>query len=183
MSQHRSRTRKQTRSYPGQLNLNKKQIEQMRGEKSDQQITVQIAELCGKANLSTARIEQLVNAVWTRFGTAKAIVSIAIVDDKRIRRLNEQFLKRKRTTDVLSFNLSDSQNPNEKCFEIIVNAQLAARCAEQVQHSSQDELALYIVHGLLHQLGFDDQSPDQARKMHQTEQQILQQLGYDFVYN
>jgi len=155
----------------------------MRGQKSHQQVTVQIAELCDKADLSASRVQQLVNAVWTRFGTTKAIVSIAIVDDERISRLNEQFLKRRRTTDVLSFNLSDSQNPSEKCFEIIVNAQLAARCAKHAQHSPQDELALYIVHGLLHQLGFDHQKPDQAEKMHQAEKQILQQLGYDFVYN
>lgn len=155
----------------------------MNYQTSQRHITVQVAQLCDKADLDTVRIEQLANAVWARFGTAKAIVSIAVVDDERISKLNEQFLKRKRTTDCLSFDLSDGQNPDEKCFEIIVNAELAARCAEQVQHSPQDELALYIVHGLLHQLGFDDQNPDQARKMHQAEEQILGQLGYDFVYN
>ncbi len=155
----------------------------MRRQKSDKHVTVQIAQLCDKADLSTARIRRLVKALWARFGTAKAIVSIVIADDRRISRLNEEFLGRKRTTDVLSFNLSNNQNPSEKCFEIIVNAQLAARCARHAQRGPQDELALYIVHGLLHQLGFDHQRPNQARKMHEAEQEILEQLGYDSVYN
>ncbi len=155
----------------------------MDDETPDQRITVQIAQLCDKADPNTTWIEQLVNTVCDRFGLQKAIISIAVVDDEHMCRLNEQFLKRKKNTDCLSFDLSDNQNPNEKCFEIIVNAELAARCAEQTDHSPQAELALYITHGLLHQFGFDDQTNEQAEKMHRTEEQILQQLGYDFVYN
>lgn len=155
----------------------------MDDETSAKQISVQIAQLCDKAGLNSARIEQLANTICARFGLEKAVISIAIVDDENISRLNEEFLKCKKNTDCLSFDLSDGQNQNEKCFEIIVNAELAARCAEETGHSPQAELALYITHGLLHQFGFDDQTNEQAEKMHRIEEQILQQLGYDFVYN
>ncbi len=45
------------------------------------------------------------------------------------------------------------------------------------------ELALYVTHGLLHQLGFDDATPEQAQKMHQAEDEILQHMGFGVVYN
>ncbi len=44
-------------------------------------------------------------------------------------------------------------------------------------------MALYITHGLLHNLGFDDADPEQARRMHAAEDEILQDFGYGLVYN
>ncbi len=60
---------------------------------------------------------------------------------------------------------------------------MALRQADLRGHSSQAELALYITHGLLHNLGFDDSTEDKAKKMHDMEDKILQQLGYGLVYN
>ena len=60
---------------------------------------------------------------------------------------------------------------------------MAVRQANQRGHSSEAELALYITHGLLHNLGFDDSTKKQARKMHETEDKILQEFGYGIVYN
>jgi probable rRNA maturation factor len=155
----------------------------MDDETSAKQITVQIAQLCDKVQADTAGIEKLVRTVCKNFDLHRAVISIAIVDDEHICKINEQFLENKQNTDCLSFDLSDNQEPNEKCFEIIVNAELADRRAEEMDHSSEAELALYITHGLLHQFGYDDQTDEQAEKMHRAAEQILQQLGYDFVYN
>jgi len=151
-------------------------------EISDQQLTIQIARPCGDLSLSSDSIEKLVNTICRRFGLSKAIISIAVVNDEDIRRLNKQFLKRDNITDVLSFDLSDEKNKDQRSLEIVVNAQLAARRQPQSSRSAVAELALYITHGLLHQLGFDDAQTGPAKIMHQTEEQILQQLGYDFVY-
>jgi len=60
---------------------------------------------------------------------------------------------------------------------------MAVREANLRGHSSEAELALYITHGLLHNFGFDDSTPGKARKMHNVEDEILQQLGYGLVYN
>jgi len=111
-------------------------------------------------------------------------VSIAIVDDVEITRLNEQFLGHEGTTDCLSFDLSDEDAGGDgKVFDLIVNGALAAREAERRGHAPQAELALYITHGLLHNLGFDDGTAEQARAMHRTEDEILQHLGYGLVYD
>jgi len=131
-------------------------------------------------NASLPRLKKLVKAVCNRFNLSKATISIAIVGNSQIRKLNKQFLNKDRLTDCLSFNLSDNDTNS---FELIVNGEMAVKKAKQQGHSAEAELALYITHGLLHNLGFDDSTKKQAEKMHNTEDEILQRLGYGRVYN
>ena len=149
--------------------------------KQEQDIVVQIAKDFKDIDVNMPRLKKLVKAVCTRFKLSKATVSIAIVDDAEIRNVSKQFLNRSSTTDCLSFNLSD--NDAQKSFELVVNAEKAVKEANLRGHSSEAELALYVTHGLLHNLGFDDSTQGQAKKMHDTEDEILQQLGYGSVYN
>ncbi|MDT8303207.1 MAG: rRNA maturation RNase YbeY [Sedimentisphaerales bacterium] len=152
--------------------------------KQDQEIVIQIANKFSGIDAPPSKIKKLVRTVLDRFGLSKATVSIAIVDDAEIRKLNSRFLNRKSNTDCLSFDLSDTREPQSpKLFELIVNGEMAVRQADMRGHASQAELALYITHGLLHNLGFDDATDSKARKMHDMEDNILQQLGYGFVYN
>ena len=158
----------------------------MASAKQDQDIVIQITRNFETTDVSLSKLEKLAKAVCNRFasrGTAQARyeVSIAIVDDNEIRELNSRFLNHQTITDCLSFDLSDDEK--SKIFDLVVNGEMAVRQAGLRGHSSEAELALYITHGLLHNLGFDDLTPDQARTMHDTEDEILQQLGYGFVYN
>jgi len=149
--------------------------------KQEQDIVVQIAKNFKDIDVNMPRLKKLVKAVCTRFKLSKATVGIAIVDDAEIRKVNKQFLNCSSTTDCLSFNLSD--NDAQKSFELVVNAEKAVKEANLRAHSSEAELALYVTHGLLHNLGFDDSTQGQAKKMHDAEDEILQQLGYGSVYN
>lgn len=156
----------------------------MASPKQEQEITVHIARNFKKIKLRPPELRKLVKFVCNRFKLSKATVSIAIVDDVQIRKLNNRFLMSKSATDCLSFDLSDDELPRSpKSLELIINGQMALRQAKLRGHSSEAELALYITHGLLHQLGFDDSTPSRARKMHNTEDEILQELGYGLVYN
>jgi probable rRNA maturation factor len=151
--------------------------------KQDQGIVVQIAKNFKNIDINLSRLKKLVEAVCNRFKLSKAMISIAIVDDTQIRKVNKQFLNQDILTDCLSFNLSDNDTNSSKSFELVVNAEMAVREANLRGHSSEAELALYITHGLLHNLGFDDSTQSQARKMHDTEDEILKQLGYGLIYN
>jgi len=156
----------------------------MASAKQDQEIIVHIARDFKDIEVRLPELRKLVKAVCNRFKLSKATVSIAIVDDAQIRELNKQFLSSKSATDCLSFDLSDDKGPQSpKLFELIVNGEMAVREANLRGHSSEAELALYITHGLLHHLGFDDSTESQARKMHNMEDEILQQFGYGLVYN
>jgi probable rRNA maturation factor len=144
-------------------------------------ISVQIARKFDGIELSVSNLKKLVRGVCKRFGISKGTVSIAVVDDKEISGVNKKFLNHDYTTDCLSFNLSEKRSA--KLFELVVNGQMACREAKERGHSAEAELALYITHGLLHNVGFDDANEREAEKMHQMEDEILQQEGYGCVYN
>ena len=154
----------------------------MGSTKPNKNITVQITKKFKNADARLPRLKKVAEAVCKRFKIAKATISIAIVDDVQSRKLNKKFLNKNKATDCLSFDLSDNGTGPEKSFELVVNAEMAAREAKPRGHSSEAELALYITHGLLHNLGFDDSTPAKAKKMHETEDEILRQLGYGLIY-
>ena len=147
-------------------------------------IAVQITNHFETLPADAPKLKKLVRTICQRFGVARARISIGIVDDAEIGVLNKRFLNHEGTTDSLSFDLSDASEPEElKVFDLIVNGELAVREAARRGHEAQAELALYVAHGLLHHLGFDDATAAQARAMHRTEDEILHHLGYGLVYN
>ncbi len=147
-------------------------------------ITVQITNHFEALPVDPAELKKLVRTICKRFGIAHARVSIGIVDDAEISTLNRKFLGHAGPTDSLSFDLSDETEPEgRKVFDLIVNGERAVREAAQRGHAARAELALYITHGLLHHLGFDDADPERARRMHETEDEILRDFGYGLVYN
>jgi probable rRNA maturation factor len=125
---------------------------------------------------------EMVQKVTGQFGTRKARINFSVLGDKEITRLNREFLGRTGVTDVISFDLSDEAD-DLRIFDIAVNAEMAQWQAKTRDHKPESELALYFLHGLLHNLGFDDSTAGKAAKMHKTEDDILQKFGYGIVYN
>jgi probable rRNA maturation factor len=128
------------------------------------------------------RLIKLVRAICKRFRLKNADIDIAIVGNRAIRKLNIEFLAHKNFTDCLSFDLSQSK-VSPRLFELVVNGEKAKSEAAKRGHSPQAELALYITHGLLHNLGFDDLQPKKAKQMHALEDEILQHHGFGLVYD
>lgn len=131
--------------------------------------------------IDVEKLRALVLKVCELFAITEARISVAVVGDEQIHEVNNQFLGHNYPTDVVSFDLSDGAE-DAKVFDIIVNAQLAFAKAQEFGHAGIAELALYICHGLLHNLGFDDGEAEKAEKMHEKEDEILQNLGYGVVY-
>ena len=123
-----------------------------------------------------ARMRAAARAVLEGEGVADYEVSLAFVDNPTIHRLNKQFLQHDEPTDVLSFPLSEP-NARRLSGELVVGAEVALAQAKARGHDVQAELALYVIHGLLHLCGHDDHDPDAARAMRQRERHYLQQLG------
>jgi len=82
---------------------------------------------------------------------ARGAVTVAIVPDSRVRRLNWRYRRTDRATDVLSF---PSGEPGE-LGDIVIAAGVARRQARAAGHSLQAELRVLALHGLLHLLGYD----------------------------
>ncbi|MDC1143158.1 rRNA maturation RNase YbeY, partial [Planctomycetota bacterium] len=83
-----------------------------------------------------------------------AEVSVAVVGDARMRRINRESLDHDYTTDVLSFD--HGETPEGQMIELIVCAPMAKRQAAKRKISFKEELARYAIHGALHTAGFDD---------------------------
>jgi len=149
-----------------------------------QNIVVEVTTHPGSPDVNPLDLEELVKAVCRRFDVSNATVGIAIVDDAEFREINSRFLNRKSTSDCLSFDLSEESEPKSgRVFDLVINGEVAVKQAALRGHSSRAELALYVTHALLHNLGLDDSTERRAGEMHKIEDEILQQLGYGLVYN
>jgi probable rRNA maturation factor len=89
-------------------------------------------------------------------------VEVAVVSDEVIGQVHEDFMGIPGATDVITFDHG----------EIVISAETAANYAKQHGHSVDDELALYIVHGLLHLNGFDDTTPAAKKRMFRVQERI-----------
>jgi probable rRNA maturation factor len=78
-------------------------------------------------------------------------ISIALVDDAKMRNLNRKFRRKNKTTDVLTF-------PGEQSCEIVISVPQARRQAARERHSIATELRYLILHGVLHGLGYDHET-------------------------
>jgi probable rRNA maturation factor len=143
-------------------------------------IIVTVNNRC-KFSCPARKFRKLVKTICSRFGIANATVSIAIVGNSHIRKVNEKFLRRRTATDCISFDLSDPGD-ERRLFELVVNGQKAKSEGAKRHHSEQAELALYITHGLLHLLGFDDHKSSEAKNMHKLEDEILLQQDFGAVF-
>jgi probable rRNA maturation factor len=153
----------------------------MPDKKDASDITVNINVSCDGVRFDQRKMIDMIRSVAGQFGIEKANINFAVLGDEEIVKLNQKFLDKTDVTDVISFDISDADDL--RIFDIAVNAEMAQRQAQAAGHSVQSELALYFLHGLLHNLGFDDSTACKAAKMHKTEDEILKKSGYGIVYN
>jgi len=97
-------------------------------------------------------------------------ISIALVDDAKMRNLNRKFRRKKKTTDVLTF-------PGEESCEIVISVDQARRQAAREKHSIATELRYLILHGVLHGLGYDHESDN--GEMNALERKTRDAVGLD----
>ncbi len=121
------------------------------------------------------RVREVVRTVLDGEGVADAEISVAFVDNPTIHTLNKRYLDHDEPTDVLSFPLSE---PGAKRLagELVVGAEVAQAQAGERGHDVQQELALYVIHGLLHLCGYDDKDDESAAVMRARERHYLKAL-------
>ncbi len=97
-------------------------------------------------------------------------LSVTLVDDSAIRRLNARYRGVRRRTDVLAFPLG---GPAPVLGEAIISVETARRQARAGGHTLGEELDLLGCHACLHLVGYDDREPLEARLMHTREMELL----------
>ena len=97
-------------------------------------------------------------------------IGIIFVSNKRIRKLNKEFLGRDCTTDILSFSFSKNYG------ELIISVEEAWKNAKKYLHTPDEEILYLIIHGLLHLKGYKDYNKEDYEKMKKKQDQIYRRV-------
>lgn len=104
-------------------------------------------------------------------------IDICLVNDKKIRELSKIYLKINNSTDVIAFDISEPAKPGKMLVEIVISTDKAVSNAHIFNTTPVYELFLYIIHGMLHILGYDDRTARQRQIMEKKTDWILTTLG------
>lgn len=109
---------------------------------------------------------------------SNAELSVTFVGDAHIEEMNKKFLGKDGPTDVLAFPLEGADGGERPVIgEVVVSAERACREAAERGLEPREELALYVVHGVLHLAGHDDGGRGQRGRMQARERAILAAAG------
>ncbi len=144
-------------------------------------IIVEVCDTQSRPPGAAQTLAALAERVLRGEGIHHAEISLALVDNATIQRINREHLQHDWPTDVISFLLSQPGEP-ELIGEVIVSAEMARTTAAQLEVDPVAELSLYVVHGLLHLCGYDDASYEDARVMRAREELALQREGLTYTF-
>jgi|SRR6516165_4542985 probable rRNA maturation factor len=126
--------------------------------------------------IDRGQMREIVRTVLDGENEPQAEISLAFVDNATIHTLNKRYLQHDEPTDVLSFPLSEP-GAAKLSGELVIGAEVAIAQARERGHDVQAELALYVIHGLLHLCGYDDHAEADAQTLRERERHYLRLLG------
>ena len=145
---------------------------------------IEISVDVGETPLDEDAVRAAATEALAHGGRSGLALSIALVDDATLAALHERCLGDPSPTDVMSFDFGDegpaSDDPEapEPGGEVIVSVDRAIAVAAERGVAPERELALYVVHGVLHLCGFDDHDEDDRSAMRAAESTVMERLGY-----
>ena len=129
----------------------------------------------------SGRFRKAAEWIVYRYQLKSLTASISIVDDATIHRLNREHLDHDWPTDVISFVFDNEGDQIDG--EIIASFDTASRIAQQAAWPTNDELLLYVIHGLLHLVGLDDINAEDRDEMRRAELDCLLALEVPTAQN
>lgn len=127
-----------------------------------------------------ALLERRARRVLRALGHGRSELSVALVDDTEIARLNRAHRKRRGPTDVLSYSLLEGEHSDYRGVllgDVVISLETARRQARAAHRSLDTVVFKLMVHGILHLLGRDHERDDEARVMRAEERELLARCG------
>jgi probable rRNA maturation factor len=125
--------------------------------------------------------ERLILAVKTTLQLEQAVsgcqITVVITDNESVQALNQQFRNIDAPTDILSFPFSGNADVASYLGDLVIAFPYASAQAEREQHPLEDSMMLLVVHGTLHLLGYDHDTPENRQDMWDAQEQALLALG------
>lgn len=132
-----------------------------------------------RRRLRLEQLTKLAGHVLQSIGESDALLSLEIVGDVRMRRLNRLFRQRDKTTDVLAFATREGPGPPSALLgDVVISLPQAIRQSRRHQRGVDYELVVLLIHGILHLCGYDhERSEREARRMTRRERAVLRAVG------
>ncbi len=137
-------------------------------------------------NLTEEKIDEndlvkVIEKVSELLGIESSIVSIVLVDNEYIHKINKEYRNVDRETDVISFAFMDDETNPESGItdlgEIYISLEKAHSQSKEYGHSFKRELCFLLAHGLLHLLGYDHMTEEDEKEMFGLQEEVLNSLG------
>lgn len=112
---------------------------------------------------------------------AKAVINVRVVNQAKIREYNRRFAGKDEATDVLSFNYSETRPRYvDELGDVVISYQHALKQAKAADTEEATELALLVLHGILHILGYDHQNLAAREKIDKLQTKIMTGAGLTY---
>jgi len=132
-------------------------------------INIAVSNLNKKHRINERFVEDIARRVLKILKRENAELEIIFLSDAAIRPVNSKYKRSNRATDVLSFDLGS-------CLEILISSDMALRNSRIFNTPFEKELVLYVIHGILHLFGYDDEDPKAGSRMFRKQDSILEIL-------
>jgi rRNA maturation RNase YbeY len=135
-----------------------------------------ISEIYNDVNYSPVprkKISTIIENILKDNKVSEAVVGIILLNNKKIKKINKEFLSHDYITDVISFRLEDE--PLEG--EVYISVEKAEEQAKDYGVSLMNEILRLVAHGVLHLVGYDDDTPEKRNEMHQLENLYIASLA------
>lgn len=139
-------------------------------------LRIAISQIGDSNRINISLMRKAARLVLAEEGVQTSNINLAFVSDKHSAQINLQYLEHSGPTDVITFPYSQ-RNAETLDGELIIGVEVGKRVANERGHDLQAELALYVIHGLLHLCGYDDKKKAARAKMRQRERHYLKRLG------
>ena len=126
-------------------------------------------------------IKIILQIILRKHRLSDAYLSITMVDNEDIKKLNRRYLRRNRVTDVLAFPLRDWLGRDRILGEIVVSTQPAGSEARKRKIPVLQEILRYCIHGLLHLLDYNDLDRPSKKKMWGKQEFFLLKYGKNLI--
>ena len=131
-----------------------------------------------------ANVRAAAEVVGQLYGVENGEVSVTLTNNEYIHTLNKEYRGIDRPTDVLSFALNESEEPDmvdgpavNVLGDLIISVERAEEQAADYGHSLRREVAFLTVHGMLHLLGYDHMEDEEREEMEAEQRFVMEKLG------
>ena len=137
---------------------------------------ITIRNLQSRIPLNQARIRKAALRACSETNILKSgSIAVIFVTDRYIRKLNLKYLRKNRPTDVMAFDIS-GQPGREINADIFISVDTALRQSKLYKTTPLSELFLYVIHGVLHLAGYDDNTRKNRLAMQKKQEAILKKV-------